>query len=194
MHPPAPPSHRPQDAQPTGLRLQAPNVGRLCATRGLSALPKFLFVLLTFSILQSSAVFPNRPTQLQSTPAYQTSSPGQFRGSSFWAWSGSPSLSPSPLSPGLNSLWLRWVWRVHGLPTPSSTHNRQPVEGSASPPRHSSFLPIGGQLGSPRLVLALPPPFSGGSRDPEDHRAQSLGQASSGRMQGRRWLQRTATL
>lgn len=74
---------------------------------------------LSFSTLQSWTVFPNKPRQLQSTPAYQASSPGQFRGSAFWAWPGSPpSLSPSPSSPGLNSLWLRGAWRVLGLPTP----------------------------------------------------------------------------
>ena len=72
----------------------------------------FFLFLLIFSTLQS---FNSIPKQLQSTPAYQASSPEQFRGSSFWAWSGGPpALSSSPLSPGLNGVWLREVRRVLG--------------------------------------------------------------------------------
>lgn len=41
------------------------------------------------------------------------------------------------------------------------------MEGPASPPHHFSFLPIGGQPGSPRLVLDLSPlPLVGADRDP----------------------------
>ena len=101
---PPPTSHRPQDTQLTGLKLQGPSFGTLCHMGGLSSwcpgkvsfFPPYIFY---FVVLFFNSI----PQQLQSTPANQESSPGQFRGSSFWAWSsGPPSLSPSPLSPGLN--------------------------------------------------------------------------------------------
>lgn len=80
-------------------------------------------------------------------------------------------------------------------PPQTSTPNWKLVEGSASPPHHFSFLPVGGQLGFPRLVLDLARhPLAGAGKDPEDHTAWSLGQASSGRTQGRRQLHKTATL
>lgn len=68
------------------------------------------------------------------------------------------------------------------------------MEGST--PHHTtlfSCLSEGnrGARGWPQVPLF---PSAGGGRGPEDHMAPSLEQASSGRTQGRRGLQRTATL
>lgn len=97
--------------------------------------------------------------------------------------------SSYPSAPGLN--WLRWARRVLRLPSPCQ-HSKQ--EACVRLCSHTT-PPIRGQLGFPRLVLHLPPPFSGwGGRDPRDQMAWSLGQASSGRTPVRRRLQRTASL
>lgn len=57
-------------------------------------------------------------TQLQSTPAYQASSPGQFRGSSFRARAGGPPSLSFPFVPASTD-WLWEVWRVLGLSSPT---------------------------------------------------------------------------